>query len=329
MTKAQVAPFLIASFAGTIVSLSLRRNWAAAREMGVIMIGAWGGFRFLIEAKNWLLSGHTMAHPSTDGMTEAIALVLVPAIRLETIQYLFVAWVEYPLGLAYAAWRLHRLPVSGVRASLEQTAQIMLLVLTGGWLAWFAFLSAGEPRYALPGLFLAAPFTALLFHDATNGFNVGSLLKTLSEFVHDRRMTTQRFKAVVVVVLLAIMAWGAVQERYAFRAREDDRDLFAVTQYLNTTIPPTALVETYDSELFLFLNRPYTYALPKHLIEIIRRDQGRAQAVTYDPLESKPDYLVVGEYGRWAGFYKPLIAQNRVRLVTTIGRYQIYEPVRS
>lgn len=329
MTKAQVAPFLIASFAGTMVILSLHRNWSAVWEMGLVTIGSWGGFQFLIESKNWLLSGHTMGHPPTDGMTVAIALVFVPAIRLETIQYLFVAWAEYPVGLAYAAWRLHRTPATGGKASVEQTAQIILLLLAGSWLAWFAFLCAGEPRYALPGLFLAAPCTALLFHDATRGFNVGYLLRTMSGLVHRRRLTAQGFKAAVVVVLLAIMGWGAVQERYAFRAREDDRDLFAVTQYLNTATPPTALIETYDSELFLFLNRPYTYALPRHLVEIIRREQGQAQAVTYDPLQGNPDYLVVGEYGRWAGFYKPLIAQNRVRLVTTIGRYQIYEPVRS
>ncbi|HNG02445.1 MAG TPA: glycosyltransferase family 39 protein [Nitrospira sp.] len=329
MTKAQVAPFLIASFVGTIVILTLRRNWSAVRQLALVLIGSWAGFRFLIEAKNWLLSGHTMAHPSTDGMTEAIALVFVPAIRLETIQYLFVAWAEYPLGLAYAAWRLHRTPASRDEESVAQTAQIMLLLLAGSWLAWFAFLSAGEPRYALPGLFLSAPFAALFVCEATRGFDVRYLLRTLAELVPGRRVTPQGLKAAVVVVLLAIMGWGAVQERYAFRAREDDRDLFAVTQHLNTTTSPTALIETYDSELFLFLNRPYTYALPKHLVEIIRREQGQAQAVTYDPLQQNPDYLVVGEYGRWAGFYKPLIAQNRVRLVTTIGRYQIYEPVRS
>ncbi|HND03588.1 MAG TPA: hypothetical protein PK782_16040, partial [Nitrospira sp.] len=327
--KAQVAPFLIASFVGTIVILTLRRNWSAVRQLALVLIGSWAGFRFLIEAKNWLLSGHTMAHPSTDGMTEAIALVFVPAIRLETIQYLFVAWAEYPLGLAYAAWRLHRTPASRDEESVAQTAQIMLLLLAGSWLAWFAFLSAGEPRYALPGLFLSAPFAALFVCEATRGFDVRYLLRTLAELVPGRRVTPQGLKAAVVVLLLAIMGWGAVQERYAFRAREDDRDLFAVTQHLNTTTSPTALIETYDSELFLFLNRPYTYALPKHLVEIIRREQGQAQAVTYDPLQQNPDYLVVGEYGRWAGFYKPLIAQNRVRLVTTIGRYQIYEPVRS
>ena len=329
MTKAQMAPFLIASLAGTIVILILRRNWSVVRQLTVVLIGSWAGFRFLIEAKNWLLSGHTMAHPSIDGMTEAIALVFVPAIRMETIQYLFVAWAEYPLGLAYAAWRLHRTSASRDENSVERTGQIILLLLAGSWLAWFAFLSAGEPRYALPGLFLAAPFTAFFFHEATKGFHVRSLLRTVAELVRGSRVTAQGLEAAVVVMLVAIMGWGAVQERYAFRAREDDRDLVAVTQYLNTATPPTALIETYDSELFLFLNRPYTYAMPIHLVEIIRREQGQAQAVTYDPLQHSPDYFVVGEYGRWAGFYKPLIAQNRVRLVTTIGRYQIYEPVRS
>lgn len=329
MTKAQVAPFLIASFMATIVLLSIRKDWSAVWGMGFLLAGSWVGFRFLIEAKSWLLSGHTMAHPSTDGMTEAIALVLVPAIRMETMQYVFLAWAEYPLGLAYAAWRLHRMSASRDELSLEETAQIMLLVLAGSWLAWFAFLSAGEPRYALPGLFLAAPFTALFLHDATRGFDVSYLVSTLAGLVHRKGLTARGLKAAVVVVLLLIMAWGALQERYAFRAREDDRDLFAVTQYLNTATPTTALIETYDSELFLFLNRPYTYALPKHLVEIIRREQGQPQVVSYDPLQSKPDYLVVGEYGRWAGFYKPLIAQNRVRLVTTIGRYQVYEPVGS
>ena len=40
------------------------------------------------------------------------------------------------------------------------------------------------------------------------------------------------------------------------------------------------------------------------------------------------NYVFLKEaYGRWAGFYKPLLEQDRIRLVKTIGRYQVYEPV--
>lgn len=328
MTKAQVAPFLVVSIAGTMVVMSLRGYWSIVGRLAIALIGSWGGSRLLVYAKDWLLAGHTMPHPPVDGMAEAIALVFVPSIRLETIYYLFVSWPEYPLGLAYAAWCLRRTSCSGGTDSAEQTVKSMLLLLAGSWLSWFAFLCAGEPRYALPGLFLAAPFTAVLFHDFTRGFDVAYVTRALTGLLHGRRVTKQGIRAVVVVLLLLMMGWVAVQERYAFRAREDDRDLFAVTDYLNTATAPKALIETYDSELFLFLHRPYTYAPPRVLVEIIRREQGQSAAVTYDPLESRPDYLVVGEYGRWAGFYKPLIAQDRVRLVTSIGRYQIYEPLR-
>lgn len=88
----------------------------------------------------------------------------------------------------------------------------------------------------------------------------------------NQRVAVQGLKTAIVVVLLGIMGWGAVQERYAFRAREDDRDLFAVTDYLCTATPSTALIETYESERFLFLNRPYTDASPRHLVESIRRE---------------------------------------------------------
>jgi hypothetical protein len=102
-----------------------------------------------------------------------------------------------------------------------------------------------------------------------------------------------------------------------------------VTAFLKTHTRPTALIETYDRELFLFLDRPYTYAPPQVLVEIIRHHQQLGLPPQYDPLSANPDYLVVGDFSRWAGFYKPLLQQNRIRLVKTIGRYQIYEPVRS
>ena len=140
-------------------------------------------------------------------------------------------------------------------------------------------------------------------------------------------MTLDGAKALVAVALLFAMGWVTAQERYAFRAREDERDLVELIAYLHTATPPTALIETYDSELFLFLNRRYTYAPPQVLVEVIRHHQDSNHPVTYDPLQAQPDLLVVGEYGRWAEFYRPLIQQGRVRLVQTIGRYQIYEPV--
>ena len=329
MTKAQLAPFFIASLAGTAVLVGLRGDWSTARQLALLLGGSWAGYRLLGVTKELVLAGHTLPNPPTSGMTEAIAVVFVPSIRLETIQYMVASWPEYTIGLGYAAWRLWRSDPAYGRRPLEQTVRIMLLLLATSWLAWFALLCAGEARYAFPGLFIAAPFTAALFYELTKGFDAAFVRDVLSALVRTRHVTREGIKVVVTVALLIVMGWVVVQERYAFRAREDERDLFELIAYLHTATPATALIETYDSELFLFLNRRYTYAPPQALVEVILREQKPNQPVTYDPLQAKPNYMVVGEYGRWAGFYKPLIKQKRVRLVQTIGRYEIYEPVGS
>jgi hypothetical protein len=205
----------------------------------------------------------------------------------------------------------------------------MLILVAAGWLAWFALLCAGEPRYALPGLFIAAPCTAAFLAYLTRDFDIHYVRGTLAALVQKRRLDLDGRKVIVALVLLAVMLWVGVQERYAIRAREDDRDLMAVTAFLHTHTPSAALIETYDSELFLLLNRPYTYAPAHVLVEIIRHHQQLGPPPQYDPLSANPGYLVVGDYGRWAGFYKPLVEQNRIRLVKMIGRYQVYEPVGS
>jgi 4-amino-4-deoxy-L-arabinose transferase-like glycosyltransferase len=327
MTKAQLAPFFIASLAGTALLVGIRGEWSTARRLALLLGASWAGYRLLVVAKELMLAGHTVPNPPTSGMTEAIALVLVPSIRLETIQYMVASWPEYTIGLGCAAWALWRSSPAHGRLPLEQTVRIMLLLLASSWLAWFALLCAGEARYAFPGLFIAAPFTAAFFCELTKGFDAAFVRDVLSALVRTGHVTGDGTKIIVTVALLFVMGWVVMQERYAFRAREDDRDLINVIAYLHTATPATALIETYDSELFLFLNRPYTYAPPQALVEVILREQKANQAVTYDPLLGKPNYIVVGEYGRWAGFYKPLITQHRVRLVQTIGRYEIYEPV--
>jgi hypothetical protein len=329
MTKAQAAPFLAASFGLSLVLAVRRREWRIARWLVIGLVGSWAGYHGLLWAKDQLLAGHTIPHPHLKGLAEAIAVVFVPSIRMETLQLTLTVWPEYTVALGYAALRLRRLDPEDQLRPLDRTVRTMLILLASGWLAWFALLCAGEPRYALPGLFVAAPCTAAFFTRLTRNFDLRHVGKTLAAVARSRRLDAEGRQAMVAIGLLLVMMWVGVQERYAIRAREDDRDLMAVTAFLHAHTPPAALIETYDSELFLFLNRPYTYAPPHVLVEIIRHHQHVGPPVKYDPLEVGPDYIVVGDFGRWAGFYKPLVEGSRVRLVKTIGRYQVYEPARS
>jgi hypothetical protein len=329
MTKAQAAPFLAASFGLSLALAVRRREWQIARWLMIALVGSWAGYHGLLWAKDQLLAGHTIPHPHLKGLAEAIAVVFVPSIRLETLQLTVTVWPEYTVALSYAVLGLWRPGPEDQSRPLDRMVRTMLILLASSWLAWFAFLCAGEPRYALPGLFVAAPCTAAFFARLTRNFDVRHIWETLTVFARSSRLNSEGRKVLVATGLLLVMVWVGVQERYAIRARDDDRDLMAVTAFLHAHTPPSALIETYDSELFLFLNRPYTYAPPHVLVEIIRYHQHLGPPPMYDPLGANPDYIVVADFGQWAGFYKPLVEQNRVRLVKTIGRYQIYEPGRS
>jgi hypothetical protein len=329
MTKAQAAPFLAASFGLSLALAVSRREWQIVRWLAIGLVGSWMGYRGLLWSKDQLLAGHTIPHPHLKGLAEAIAVVFVPSIRLETLQLTLTVWPEYMVALGYGVLRMWWADSEDRLPSLVRTVRIMLILLAGSWLVWFAFLCAGEARYALPGLFIAAPCTAAFFAFLTRDFDVRYVRETLTMLVRNRRLDLDGRKVFVALGLLALMLWVGVHERYALRGREDDRDLMAVTAFLHAHTPPGALVETYDSELFLLLNRPYTYAPPHVLVEIIRHHQQLGPPPEYDPLSANPGYIVIGDFGRWAGFYKVLVEENRLRLVKTVGRYQVYEPVDS
>ncbi len=327
MTKGQAAPFWAASMVVPLVIACRKRDWGMTRWLGVALIGSWVLYRLLFWTKDFLLAGHTIAHPVLPGLTEAIALILIPSIRLETFLLALTRWPEYVVAMGYAGWTLWTRNRGEHASGITTTVRVMLLVLSSTWLGWYMLLSAGEPRYALPALLCATPLTAEMFYRFSRGFDSRFLWMAIASLGRAMRFNKDQTKAVIAVGLLAVMIAVVVQERYAFRSRDVDRDVVTVADYFNARTPPEALIETYDSELFLFLNRPYHYPPPQVVVEVIRHHQYPAIPVTYDPLEADPDYIVVGDFGRWGGFYNPLVEQNRMRLVKTIGRYQIYEPV--
>jgi hypothetical protein len=118
----------------------------------------------------------------------------------------------------------------------------------------------------------------------------------------------------------------------AFITRPDP-NAYAVMQtatYLNTHTAPDALVESYESELFFFLQRPYHFPPSQVHVTLNRRTFLKQDVpVHYDPLEADPDYLVVGAFGSLWELYDPVIERGDFRLVQTFGHYRLYERVRA
>ena len=132
--------------------------------------------------------------------------------------------------------------------------------------------------------------------------------------------------AVILLLGMGLLALGALHN---LRWSDRDTQVQEVAIFLNEATPAGAMIETFDSELFLLLNRPFHYPPAQVNVELIRRQWHEGSpSMGYDPLMADPDYVVVGRFGRWLGVYAPLVEAGQVRLIKQIGRYDVYERVR-
>ena len=102
-----------------------------------------------------------------------------------------------------------------------------------------------------------------------------------------------------------------------------------VAKYINNQSQPQAVIESYDSELFFFLNRPYHYPPDQLHVDYLRRFLLDPELrIEYDPLPADPDYLVVGRLsGNWRVYYD-LITENEFQLFKEFPPYRLYERTR-
>jgi hypothetical protein len=97
-----------------------------------------------------------------------------------------------------------------------------------------------------------------------------------------------------------------------------------VLRFLNNETPPDALIETYDSELFLFLERDYHYP-PDSLQHILNQKVylGKEVTVDYDPTSLGINYVVIGETKTWP-IYDELLASGAFELVYENANYRVF-----
>lgn len=327
-TKLQVRPFWMLSLAVPILLSLWRREWSLAKWLGSAAAGSWAVYFLLGWLKSMLLQGHTMAMPPMNGLLQVSAIVLVPMVRLEALVFTITHLMPTICGLAYAAGGMVMRWRGQAPIGLLDAVRTMLLTFSLGWYGWFVALSLGGERYAFPFWFLAMPFVAALLCEWSQGYDIRTLVTSLGSLIRAWRGGAVQIRQVSVVILIVLIVGMAVQARYDFRGREDGSAFHRAVEFLHRQVPADALIETYESELLFLLPGPYHYPPAELDVGLIRKGWEKELHLSYDALDADPDYVVVGEFGRRAGIYKAIVETGQVRLISQIGRYQIYERVR-
>ncbi|HMQ34837.1 MAG TPA: glycosyltransferase family 39 protein [Chloroflexaceae bacterium] len=325
--KAQTLPFLALSLLAPIVVCLALRRWRAAAICAAALAGGHLALRYgLMPLEGRLLAGRRLPGEPVAGLVEVVAQVLLPFNRLFTLQ-LTLTWL-LPLfaGLCYAAWRWAR--EARARApDADALMRLALIAFSGSWWAWYLAISVGAPRYVFPALVISGLFLSALLADLTGGFAWRTTLRDAAAVVGGG---PRRRGLGAMLALLTVMLWAPVTLLYMgyYYTRSFDSSVERVAHYLNTTTPPGALIETYESELHFFLRRPYHYPPDQLHVELIRRTSHRQEfPLDYDPLATNPDYVVIGTFGANNVLYDEALASGRLRLIHHDGLYDVYVPV--
>jgi 4-amino-4-deoxy-L-arabinose transferase-like glycosyltransferase len=342
IAKAQTLPFWAVSLSVPLLWAVVQRQRRIVVYLAAALVGSYAAFWLWAELQGIILSGHTLATAPLEGLYNATALVTVGAVRLDVLVLAGQIALPTVCGVGYVAarWFIWRKPES-LDVDLN-VLRLALLTLTAAWLIWFVTLSMGVVRYLFPPVLVGSVFTSVLLRDATCSFRLREMLRRAARALTARHWSRAGGPLLVVGSFIAMFLFGA--QSMLAQLRMDSAQGSAVTDvaaYLNTHAGAQALVESYDVEIFPFLNSRYHFPPDQTHVDLIQRlllnhQPGDALApfdldlvpINYDPLAADPDYLVVGAFGRIWRLYEPVLRTNAFRLVQDFGVYQIYQRVR-
>jgi len=305
------------------IGLSLLTNRRAlALRFGIALVGAMVVRELIPVAEALFLKGRMQPVVAVPGLWQVTALVIVPSVRLVALQTSVIFAIPVTWGLAYAA-RTSLVHLRGGEGSAGcELVKLALTMFAATWLAWYTFLSVGFLRYLFPPLLVGSMALGVLLRDGLPRIRAkaASATMTVSSLVGTGVMAG----LLLTLVPATLNALGSVffERRPAVPTR--------VAEFLNTSTPSDALIETYESELFLLLDRRYHYPPDSVHVELNRRTFLHQDVpIPYDPLAANPDYLVVGEMSRLWQLYDAVIASGTFRRVKTFEGYDVYERVRN
>lgn len=331
IAKQQALPFWAVSLLLPIGWAALTRQWRISRYLVIGLIGGYAAMRLLPIGISALV-GQPISGPVLEGLVDVTALVLLPEVRLMLLLLVVQFGLPTAIGLIYGLRHVwHATETDRARATLHW----MVWSLAASWFAWYVLLSRGSPRYAVPPVLIGSVFVAACLSDLTHGFQFRSIL---SGRLNRRSLGAGLMLVALVTTLLFSLRWlGGLWAD----VQHSDAPVQETAAFLNTQTPPGSLIETYNSELFVLLQRPYHFPPDQTSVALIR-DVTRANFgativlsaddlawLNYDALTADPDYIVIGQANElWRRLYDPVLKTERVRRVYANRVYEIYERVR-
>lgn len=182
-------------------------------------------------------------------------------------------------------------------------------VLAGLNLGWLVVASNGWLRYAYPGLALLS-------------LGLGGMVEDLRKQVPGSALRWG------ITGWLALLLLGSAAIIIGRVVRQGDGSAFEMARYLREHIPESARIETWEPEMMVLTDHAY-HQPPQALLDAAARFiwlGGPPPSAFYRWDSARPDYVLVGAFGRWVQLYQE-VEEGCTRPVAAFGPYRLYAPV--
>jgi Dolichyl-phosphate-mannose-protein mannosyltransferase len=329
ITKPQVMPFWTFSMLVPALVLFFKRDWREAGFFGIAFVGSLAGSWLLVSLWQFWSQQETIDLTPVAGLYEVSVLVVATPSRLVALFVTIVYGLPTLLGLSYGVLSFIRSKEKFAPRSHMEVVRLALLVLAGSWFAWYVTLSVGWARYLFPATFIGSIFVAAMLYRLTHHFSVSWTVGNAGSVLRNLRTRREGIGALIAILLIVNAFPRTLWMLYESYVVNADASALKVVEFLNTRTLPVSMIETYDSELFFLLKRPYHYPPDQIHVELNRRYfLGQDVWIDYDPFAADPDYLVAGPHSKLWKLYDSAVQSGSFRLIQAYGRYDIYERVR-
>jgi hypothetical protein len=312
----------------TLSVLVYQKEWRSLLIFAFACGGSLIGSRVLFMIWQHVLWSDVAGGQAVVGLYEVTAVVASIPARMFALIVMVSFGLPTLAGLCHATWSMLRKEKSFENP--VEYARFSLLILTGSWFTWFVLLSVGWIRYIFPATFIGSIFLAAMTYDFTRGFDVSYTIRKSLAVLKGQAFNSQGIGALFVSLIVLTTVPRTAMALYKTYVLDADTSVQDAAEFLNSETQPDALIETYDSELFFLLNRPYHYPPDQVHVQLIRRTflYEEDTKIDYDPLASNPQYLVVGPHSKRWRLYDEILRTGAFHLVRSYTRYQIYERAR-
>lgn len=325
LTKSQLIPTLGLSYLMTTIIFIKKQKWMSARFLSIGFLSALL-LDFLI-IRGFPVLGNDLPPETRADLFRTIIFVLAPLARISALISLVFLGGPTIYGLISFAYDYLKGNWKDPGYEEHELVQIILMTFIGSWLLWFGLFSIGWPRYLVLPSLIGTVFFAYRIVYLVNHTNVQTTHEQEISSGIRLQFSKVNFRVIISITLI-LYALGANTVGWInFFLSENNQTIKDVVEYVNSISSQDSLIETYEMELFLFLNQKYHYPSNEMALLGIRKRVGIDLNKTYDPLDSNPDYLILGEMGKRYGFYDQAISSKEYRLINEIGIYDIYQKV--